>query len=92
MSEPSPRVFTILLFAVLREKAGCDEVEVNLPCGARPVTVADVLTACGEQHPLLAPWLPHVKAAVNCSYARATEEVRPWDEIALLPPVAGGAH
>ena len=91
MGDTHPRFFKVLLFAVLRDKAGCDEIAVDLP-GTRPVTVAELLAACAEQHPALAPWLPHVKTAVNCSYARPSEELRPWDEIALLPPVAGGAH
>lgn len=89
MSEVDSQVFKILLFAVLREKAGSDALEVRLP--AEGATVAAVLNACAEQHPVLAPWLPHIKVAVNCAYATSNEAVRPGDEIAFLPPVAGGA-
>ena len=78
----------VLLFASLKDAAGADHVEVRLPTAAVPV--AEFLTCCGQQHPALMPWLPHVKVAINCSYANPDDMVRAGDEIALLPPVAGG--
>jgi molybdopterin synthase catalytic subunit len=74
---------TVRLFAQLRERAGRDAVELELPDGAR---VADALSALGE----VAGGLP-VVMAVNRSYAGADTELRPDDELALVPPVSGGA-
>jgi molybdopterin converting factor subunit 1 len=81
------QVFTILLFAMLREKAG-NSIQVELPAG--PATAQQLLSACSQQHPQLAAWLPHVKVAVNRDYAELQQAVSPSDEIALIPPVAGG--
>lgn len=79
--------FTILLFAMLREKAG-NSIEVEL--STNEITAQDLISACAQQYPMLAPWMPHVKLAVNQSYATADQRIQPSDEIALIPPVAGG--
>ncbi|HEX2086031.1 MAG TPA: molybdenum cofactor biosynthesis protein MoaE [Solirubrobacteraceae bacterium] len=74
---------TIRLFAQLRERAGRRELEVELPDGAR---VGDALAALGD----LAAGLP-VVMAVNREYADEAVELSPGDELALIPPVSGGA-
>jgi len=71
------------LFAQLRERAGADEVELELPEGAR---VRDALAAVHE----LAAGLP-VVMAVNREYASEDSALAPGDELALVPPVSGGA-
>ena len=78
---------SVRLFAGLRERAGTDRLEVELPEDAR---VADVLaamagTAVGEIRPR------ECVVALNREYAAADEPVRAGDEIALVPPVSGGA-
>ena len=78
---------SVRLFAGLRERAGTDRLEVELPDGAR---VADVLAAMagtpvGELRPR------ECVVAVNREYAAADAPVRAGDEIALVPPVSGGA-
>jgi molybdopterin converting factor small subunit len=84
--------FTVLLFASLKDaaQAGHIDVRVSAPPGAA-VTVADVLAQCGRQYPRLAPWLPHVRVAVNCEYSDVQQPLEAGDEIAFLPPVSGGA-
>jgi molybdopterin synthase catalytic subunit/molybdopterin converting factor small subunit len=79
----------VRLFAVLRERAGSDEVELELGEGA---TVADALSALGE-FPSLGELLERmpVALAVNCDYADASTQLGPDDELALIPPVSGGA-
>jgi molybdopterin converting factor subunit 1 len=77
----------VRLFAGLREKAGADRVEVELPEGA---SVADLLAAMattpvGE----LAPRSCIV--ALNREYASEDALVGESDEVALVPPVSGGA-
>jgi len=73
----------IRFFAGLRERAGTGERVVELPQGAR---VADVWgpLELGEQPPGLL-------FAVNRSYASADTALAEGDEVALIPPVSGGA-
>ena len=73
----------VRLFAALRERAGSDEVELDLPEGAR---VADALARLDD----LAGGLSLVMA-VNREYAGADHPLSPDDELALIPPVSGGA-
>jgi molybdopterin synthase catalytic subunit len=73
----------IRLFAALRERAGTGELELDLPDGAR---VADALAAVEG----LAEGIPLVMA-VNREYAQADAVLAAGDELALIPPVSGGA-
>jgi MoaE-MoaD fusion protein len=74
---------TVRLFAMLRERAGVGEVTLELPEGAR---VEDALERLGG----MAEGLPLVMA-VNREYAAADRVLDPGDELALIPPVSGGA-
>jgi molybdopterin synthase catalytic subunit/molybdopterin converting factor small subunit len=80
---------TVRLFAVLRERAGADSVELELGSDA---TVADALAALAE-HPGLDEVLERmpVRMAVNRDYADPGTRLGPGDELALVPPVSGGA-
>jgi MoaE-MoaD fusion protein len=78
---------SVRLFAGLRERAGTDRVEVELPEGAR---VADVLAAMAAT-PVGVLRPRECVVAVNREYADADEVVRAGDEVALVPPVSGGA-
>ena len=73
----------VRLFAMLRERAGADEVELDLPDGAR---VADAIDRLGD----VARGLPLVMA-VNREYAPEDQVLDAGDELALIPPVSGGA-
>jgi molybdopterin converting factor subunit 1 len=85
----STKSYTILLFASVREAAGAESIAVELATD-KPATVQQLLAAIAAQYPAIAQWLPHARVAVNCAYAQANESVMPEDEIALIPPVAGG--
>ncbi len=74
---------TVRLFAMLRERAGAGSVTLELPEGAR---VRDALDALAE----LAEGIPLVMA-VNREYASAEHVLDAGDELALIPPVSGGA-
>lgn len=74
---------TVRLFAGLRERAGADELSLELPDGAR---VVDALARVGD---LCAG--TSVVMAVNREYADDDRELAPGDELALIPPVSGGA-
>jgi MoaE-MoaD fusion protein len=79
----------VRLFAMLRERAGSGSVEVELPAGA---TVADALAELGRgQLGDLLERLP-VRMAVNRDYAEPATPLSPGDELALIPPVSGGAR
>jgi molybdopterin converting factor subunit 1 len=78
----------VRLFAMLRERAGREEVEVELPDGA---TVRDAVDAIARQHGLgdLIARMP-VVMAVNREYAADDTTLSEADELALIPPVSGG--
>jgi molybdopterin converting factor subunit 1 len=78
----------VRLFAMLRERAGRESVELQLDEGA---TVQDALDAVGRRHDLdeLIARLP-VVAAVNREYAGEESVLLDGDELALIPPVSGG--
>ena len=80
---------SVRLFAMLRERAGRDEVELELPDGA---TVRDALDAVAARHGLadLLERMP-VVMAVNREYASGDTTLAESDELALIPPVSGGA-
>jgi molybdopterin synthase catalytic subunit len=73
----------VRLFAILRERAGASELELELPEGAR---VRDALARVES----VAAGVP-VVMAVNREYADEDAELRAGDELALVPPVSGGA-
>jgi MoaE-MoaD fusion protein len=72
---------SVRLFAGLRERAGSERVEVDLPDGA---SVADLLAEMG-----LRPG--QCVVALNREYAPAAATIGAGDEVALIPPVSGGA-
>jgi molybdopterin synthase catalytic subunit/molybdopterin converting factor small subunit len=76
-------VVHVRLFAALRERAGRDAIDLELPDGA---LVSDALAAVDD----LARDLPLV-LAVNREYASRGDALSPGDELALIPPVSGGA-
>jgi molybdopterin synthase catalytic subunit len=73
----------VRLFAGLRERAGVNEMELELPDGA---CVGDAL----EQLADVARGT-RVVMAVNREYAKADAPLSAGDELALIPPVSGGA-
>lgn len=77
----------ILFFASYRELVGSAALDVELPEGA---TVADLVARLrGRGHPFAS--LPEKPAvAVNRSYASLDDELFAGDEVAFIPPVAGG--
>jgi molybdopterin synthase catalytic subunit len=73
----------VRLFAALRERAGAERIELELPAGAR---VGDALAELD--------WLTQglrVVMAVNREYADPAAPLSADDELALIPPVSGGA-
>ncbi|MEW5990755.1 MAG: molybdopterin converting factor subunit 1 [Chloroflexota bacterium] len=78
----------VRLFAMQRELAGAREVAVELPAGA---TVEAAWAALVGRHPVLAPGRSAVRFAVNGEYAGPETPLADGDEVAMIPPVSGGA-
>jgi MoaE-MoaD fusion protein len=78
----------IRLFAILREHAGRQTLQIELHDGA---TVADALRELDDSGPLagLIERLS-VSMSVNRVYATKDTPLRPGDELALIPPLSGG--
>lgn len=77
----------VLAFAGARDVIGAGEVsfEIDAPEPARAF-----LDRVIARFPALAPYRAALRLAVNGAYAGWDEPVRPGDEVALIPPVAGG--
>jgi molybdopterin converting factor subunit 1 len=78
----------IRLFAIAKEKAGRNEITVELPL---PGTVGDLRTVLAQQHPSLAALAPRVMIAVGAEYATDETLINPGASVALIPPVSGGS-
>ncbi len=79
---------TVLYFAVFKEKLGRDEEALELAPGAR---VADAIAALAERHAPIAKLAGRFRVAVNEDFALEDHELADGDELALIPPVAGGS-
>jgi MoaE-MoaD fusion protein len=77
----------ILFFGILKDLAGRAIDTLDLPEGA---TVREMLAECEIKIPQIQPSLASSAVAVNQEYARADQELKQDDEVALLPPVSGG--
>lgn len=78
----------VRLFAMQRELAGTRELALELPAGA---TIEDAWSALVERVPGLAPGRPSVRFARNGAYDDASAALHEGDEVAMIPPVSGGA-
>ncbi len=77
----------VLYFAAAREAAGASRETLAVA----PATVADLRRALVEAHPGLARILPRCRIAVDQDFADDATPLRDGAEVALVPPVAGGA-
>ena len=76
----------VLLFARYAELLGAEEVAVDLPDRPTIATLLDALRAL----PGGALLPPRPVVARNLGVARLDDVIDPADELALLPPLAGG--
>jgi len=80
-------IFTVRLFATLKELAGASQVSVEVE---EPATVMRLLIALTEKVPEIESSLKSILIAVNQEYAERDLIIHFADEIALFPPVSGG--
>jgi molybdopterin synthase catalytic subunit len=88
INKPERVYVDVLYFAFLRERAGRESERFELPAGAN---VAAARVAVVEAHPEIASVMSRVRSAVNQMYAGDEVVLHDGDELALLPPVAGGS-
>lgn len=77
----------LLLFAVLRDITGKSEADLSLHDGA---SAGDVWESLRQQYPELGGYAHPPLVAVNETYAAPSTVLREGDELAFIPPVAGG--
>lgn len=77
----------VVLFAVLAQRTGVNEVLLDLPDRA---VVADAVSQLAARFDAVAQMQTKLATAVNLSYVGANEPLHDGDELALIPPVSGG--
>ena len=76
----------VALFGITRDIVGTSVIELPAPA---PTTVGELLAEMRRQYPALGD-LRSCAVAVNNEYATLSQDLYTTDEIALIPPVAGG--
>lgn len=77
----------VLFFAAHRERLGTAETVATLPEGA---TVADLISSLRERGDAWETLPAEPAVAVNQRYATRGAVLEEGDEVAVIPPVAGG--
>jgi len=77
----------VRLFALARQLAGAESIDVDLPDGASVRQLRDELQ---RTCPSLASLLPTMMIAVNEEYAVDSSRIPPGAAVAVIPPVSGG--
>lgn len=78
----------VLLFARAREFAGRESLELALEDGERLSGLVNVL---GRRIPRLGEYLTSCRFAVNQEFRELDDVVPDGAEVAIIPPVSGGA-
>ena len=79
---------TVRLFAMQREQTGTRSVELQLSAGS---TIEGAWAVLTDRYPVLGPSRPSVRFARNGVYADPATSLVDGDELAVIPPVSGGA-
>jgi molybdopterin synthase catalytic subunit len=78
---------TVLYFAIARDRAGT----ASEPLAPTPATVGALRALLAERHAGLGPILPRCRVAVDQEFADDASPLRDGAEVAIIPPVSGGA-
>jgi molybdopterin converting factor subunit 1 len=78
----------VRLFASFRQAVGVGQVDLQL--GDQP-RVGDLLAVLRREYPALGPAADSAMVAVNLEYVGPDYRLEPGDEVAIIPPVSGGA-
>lgn len=86
MEKSAPPPIRVLCFGALRDRLGAETLVRE-----RAATVAELWSLVIRQRPELVGLRDRVRAARNLTYCDWETAVEPGDEVAFMPPVAGGA-
>lgn len=82
----------LLYFAWVREKIGLSQEDITPPSDVQDVAgLVDWLRTRGDGYAEALADMSLVRVAVNQDHADMDTKVSPDDEIAIFPPVTGGA-
>jgi molybdopterin synthase catalytic subunit len=79
---------TVRFFAGCRDATKTDTTIIELPAES---ALPDLKRILGRTYPSLARYLDRIRYSVNWEYVGSNATLRDGDEVALIPPVAGGA-
>jgi molybdopterin synthase catalytic subunit len=79
---------TLLYFSILRTRTGLARETLEV---SGPISVGQLRQVLVERHPALTRVLPSAVAAINRDFASDETMISDGDEVALFPPVSGGA-
>jgi len=77
----------VKFFAMVREKVGQDEMELELPPGS---TTRQFWNTLLSRFPVLEPYQQQSRLAVNRTYVQGEQPLNDGDEVTIIPPVSGG--
>lgn len=77
---------TVLLFAGLRDRFNNSQLQISIPAGT---PIGSLLEKITDEKEVL-QWKKSLLYAINRSYVSPDTLVQEGDEVALIPPVAGG--
>ncbi len=82
-------MITIRLFATLKDRAGKDELKLELPS----LMVSDLLGQVSRMYPGLSDLVKpgRIVISVNQEFVKGDAMVKNGDEVALMPPFSGGS-
>jgi molybdopterin synthase catalytic subunit len=78
----------VMYFGILRDMAGQEHETVELADGAR---LAELYSDLQQRIPGLGKFGSSIALSINCEYSPVDAPLHEGDEVALLPPVSGGA-
>ena len=78
----------LLFFASIKDIVGARQIDVEIPSGS---TVGQLLGLLEEKYPRIAGYRSILLTSVNEEYAKPDTTIADGDEVAIFPPVSGGA-
>ncbi len=79
---------TIKFFAMLKNKAGTDEITISIP---KQITLNEFKEVIKKEFPPIGEFIDkNIMISVNQEIAASDTVIKDGDEVALLPPFSGG--